>query len=303
VSHGIDGRCCASARRRGLLSVLLVLAVLTMSACGLTSDAGSKKQEPASSTLRGSVIVPAQARSAAVAIATGSLVATSKVTANTPDPRRKGKAVLVRAVRVQSANQFTVVLNRISPAGGTKVDWVATDLKPATSQSDASGSDAVPWDATWTALIIVALTALLGALFAFVFIARKRDDESGPRPDYGLEFASYLKVSALVVIAALALVGVMITAEDENKNLSALFTLLGTIAGYLAAQKSLTEGADPAPEGGAAGDEDDDGDGDGGGDGNGDGAPAVIVTTGKGVGQLVPPASKSTRRPARRSLL
>jgi hypothetical protein len=41
-------------------------------------------------------------------------------------------------------------------------------------------------------------------------------------------------VTALVTIAVIALVGVMLATVEDSKNVAALFTLLGTIAGYLA---------------------------------------------------------------------
>jgi hypothetical protein len=90
-------------------------------------------------------------------------------------------------------------------------------------------------------LSVVAVLLLLWGLY--IVVTHMRD--SAAQEDFGPEFAAYLKIVALITIAALALLGLLFVTGSARPQLSALFALLGTIAGYIAAKQ---------PSGGGDGD-------------------------------------------------
>jgi hypothetical protein len=149
---------------------------------------------------------------------------------------------VVRGTRVRAADdQFTIVLDKPAPKSGLVVRWVASEVK--VDVDDDSGD--TEWWVKWVVVLFLTLLAVGSGFAAFWVTVWRRKDQ--PSEDNGLEFASFLKVSALVTIAVIALVGVMLATVEESANLAALFTLLGTIAGYLAGTRPSTEEV-PEPE-------------------------------------------------------
>lgn len=149
----------------------------------------------------------------------------------------------------ETAESFAIVLSRPAPKGGISVRWTVVDTTPSTT----AGSGPNEARDKWAVLLILTLASVGAGLAAYVFASRRKANPNAGQHDDGLEFASFLKVSALITISAIALVGVIITTKEDSENLAALFTLLGTIAGYLAGNKPTVEedpgdgGAPPPP--------------------------------------------------------
>jgi hypothetical protein len=219
-----------STRRTLLAGGLIAVSISMLAACGSSDEPDSKSE---SSTLTGTATVPAKERRITVAVR-ADLTLESNVKANT---RPAGaKPVLVRSVVVSAASdQFTIVLNRPAPAGGTAVGWVASKIQVESSKEPSDGAD---WDVKWQTIVLLFCLVIAAGLAAFAIAVRRRRDNPGE--DSGLELVSFLKVSALITLAVLALVGVIITTKDNEANVAALFGLLGTIAGFLAGTQPAT---------------------------------------------------------------
>ena len=234
------GRTTSGPRRRAARLVALLVVVVAL---GATAGCDSGSADAAAETvtsLKGTVTVrPAERR--VTVVLTEDLTAASTATATTISPETGAKAPLVRRTKVDARNDsFTIFLSR-APTTQVPVSWMVDGVKvPATDTSGtASGT-------TWTFISGLVLAFLVFGLVSMgLTIGMVKTQASGSVADRGLVFASYLKVSALIAISAIALIAIVIVAAD-NPNMSALFTLLGTIAGYLAGTKPRTE-EDPPP--------------------------------------------------------
>ncbi|MGD9957964.1 hypothetical protein [Nocardioides sp.] len=226
-----------------LFALLLVLAAVASTAgCSFTSDTAD--DEP--TTLTGIVTVGPQERRATVTL-TADLTSTSSVAATTVAPEPGAKAPLVRRTKIDAKNDsFTIFLSR-APTKNVPVSWIVKDLKVPSSESSTAS------DTMWKFITGLVLAFLVFGLVSMALtVGLGRTPAPGTVADRGLVFASYLKVSALIALSAIALIAIVIVAAD-NPNMSALFTLLGTIAGYLAGTKPRTEEDSPAapkPDGG-----------------------------------------------------
>ena len=214
----------------GVLVVALAIAGLAYAPAVIdsVSEAASSSQ-----TLSGTAKVGAGERRVTVALADG---VTDDTAVSATVTKGKGKAAKPVPARVigptQEEPQFTVVLGKPARKGGTAVQWKAAGL-------DLGGrgtSDA--WSTEWVVVLSLMVISLLAALAAFWVAVRRRQSGADSQVDVGPELASFLKVTALLMIAALALIAVMLATEE--KSLTGLFALLGTIAGYLAGNRSQT---------------------------------------------------------------
>ena len=163
------------------------------------------------------------------------------------DVRKRGTAKPLSARLIgpkQGQTQFVVVLDEPAPSGGVSVDWNVTGLKGTQATLSDGG-----WSTEWVVVLTIMIVSLLAALAAFGIAVWRQQAGADGRLDVGPELASFLKVAALLMVAALALIAVML-ATDE-KSLSGLFALFGTVAGYLAGNRSETR--TPRGAGGAGG--------------------------------------------------
>lgn len=98
-------------------------------------------------------------------------------------------------------------------------------------------------------LPVFAGAALLvfGALYAFnlrgEYLLRRHSDQAPQAPSRNLPFSiTFARLYALIVIGAIG--GLLVSTAADRAVVSAAFTLLGTIAGYLAGARSSGRGAD-----------------------------------------------------------
>lgn len=132
-------------------------------------------------------------------------------------------------------DKFVIRLSK-KASKGVKVPWIV--IGPAAPASTES-ADSSGWDSQWTVLIAITLGVLVAAFLAYAVAVRRRSSGSA---DHGLELTAFLKVAALLTISALAVMVVLLATEEDAQNLTALFTLFGTIAGYLAGTRTTQEG-------------------------------------------------------------
>lgn len=218
--------------RTVLLAALVVaLVVAAFALVPAIIDALERSGSGSPTTMSGTATVPAGERRATVALS-ADLTDDTVVSAGVV---RRGSGELAPA-RVIGPTvddpQFTVLLGRAARGAGASVEWKAAGL----AGSDAGSASG--WSTEWVVVLALMALSLLAALAAFVIAVRRRQAGADGRVDVGPELASFLKVAALLMIAALALIAVML-ATDE-KSLTGLFALLGTIAGYLAGNRSET---------------------------------------------------------------
>lgn len=183
-------------------------------------------------TASGVVRLPAKTRQAAVAVADATKDA--EVAVNARGSKDK-KGLAARVVGPNDNGQFNVVLAAPAPAGGAVAAWQVRGLPGTTTDSGSS-----TWATEWGVVLIIMVISLLAALAAYWMAVWRRQAGSDGQVDVGPELASFLKVAALLMIGAFALIAVMMATPETS--LSALFGLFGTIAGYLAGNRSETSG-------------------------------------------------------------
>jgi hypothetical protein len=234
-------------RTVGVVLAFVAILVLLLGTIGLWSgddggdgDADTTTTPVATSaalTLSGSVRLGVRQTTATVALAADA-TDDSAVQA-TVQALDKGTTPSVRVAGPNvDTDQFRLVLSQPAPKGGVTVEWEAAGL---VDPEDAPADDPGLGD-EWVAVLVVTGVAIIAAFGAYGLALRRCNPSTdGSSGDRGLELTAFLKVAALLAISALAVIVVLLATDEDAQNLAALFTLFGTIAGYLAGTRPSTE--------------------------------------------------------------
>lgn len=278
-----------------LLATLLATFALTLLTPPVHADEPEAAPDPEVTSVQGEVRVPARQRTAVVVLS-DDLMSTSAVEASVKGAKGRN-AVYVKAVRPNPGeDQFVVVLSGDAPKGGALVGWIAANLQ---SEQGADADEDDKWEPHWVATLVLVGFAVGGALLAYLIAAVRQHADGATAGD--LEFVSLLKVLALITLAGVALVGAFMTDE-----FTALFGLLGAIAGYLAGNRPSAQEEEEQLGGDGSGGGDGGGNGGGNGGGGDDQEPPADEAVVEGLDaptptRVVVPRKRVTRRT--RSLL
>lgn len=231
----------ATGTQKALIGIL-VLALLLVSTAFIVMQlldlAGrDEPATPPAADARSGTVELARSERRVVVDFGGTVTETTEIGAAAARRTGVGKPLAARVAGTADGDtQFRVVLAEPAPRGGATITWNVTGLvgDPVDDRPEAG------WSTEWVVVLALMMLSLLAALAAYVVAVRRRQAGTDGHVDVGPELASFLKVAALLMIAALALIAVML-ATDE-KSLTGLFALLGTIAGYLAGNRSETSG-------------------------------------------------------------
>lgn len=222
--------------------VLLVAAVLVLGAglLLLTTVGSDEEPAPGSTSQTGEVTLRAGDRVVVVSLDRVQ-VEGSTVSAQLAPGSPAG--VRVRAFGLTDQG-FRVVLGKPAPAQVTAT-WTATGLEPGSSTSESVGA---------VDLLQLGLLALAGLVVLFAAFLLTHVSGTG-----ALLFAAFARVGGLLLTAGLGLLAaVLASRSDDPEPFTALFTLLGIVAGYLAGTKTESQKdtpGQPAPSPGSAGED------------------------------------------------